>query len=658
MVFSNPPCENYNRVILLARVPRKKYGRQKWKPEKKSNRFLRLLLGSFLLGGAFLVVAIFFNPLVWRLNLRAELEKSKVATTVYDRNGEPVATLYSKTRLWVPIDAIPEKLREAFIATEDYRFYQHKGIDPRGILRALYRDIREGSKVQGGSTITQQLVKTLFFTHEKHFLRKIWEMAYAIRIEQQYSKRQILEFYLNSIYLGHGSWGVQGAAGLYFGKDVRNLNTTESALVAALARSPEYYSPFRHPEAALKRRNLVLRLMAKHGYLRQSEYQSLTQFPLAKLANPGAPYVGAYFADYAIDLLSQKTHYSEGYLRSSGMRIYTTMDRRIQAAAETAIRQLPAAGPDRWGVIQPQGAMVTLDPKTGEILALVGGRRYSAAEVNRAFQIHRQPGSAIKPFLFAAAMEAGYRPDSMFVDQPLEIDIHGKKWRPQNYDNKYRGPITLREALEESVNTVAVELTQSVGPGKVYALARRMGLDSLVAEGELNDVGLAPLALGGLTKGVTLLELTGAYSSLANHGIRSVPFGVLRAYDHRGKLIYHGGIRQEQVIEPKTAADLTSMMAGVITRGTGIQANIGAPAAGKTGTTNKNTNGWFIGYTDQLLTGVWIGNDLPDKPLIVKGVALGSGMAAAIWGNLMRRTLSTPAGPQPYWPDREIFESY
>jgi penicillin-binding protein 1A len=638
----------------LAKLRKRNY-RQPRKPQKP-NWLIRWSLGLFLLGGAVLVGLIFFNPLVWRLNLRAELEKSKVATTVYDRNGQPVATLYSKTRVWVPLDAIPKSLQEAFIATEDYRFYRHKGIDPRGLLRALYQDIREGGKVQGGSTITQQLVKTLFFTQEKHFLRKIWEMAYAIRIEQQYSKKHILEFYLNSIYLGHGTWGVQGAAGLYLGKQVRDLNTAECALLAALARSPEYYSPFRHPEAALRRRNLVLGLMARHGYLNRELYRSLVKLPLDKLSSPGTPYVGAYFADYAIHVLSQKTHFSENYLRSSGLRIYTTMDRRIQAAAETAIKQLPVAGADRWGVAQPQGAMVVLDPKTGEVLALVGGRRYSAAEVNRAFQFYRQPGSAIKPFLYAAAMEAGYRPDSMFVDEPLEINIYGKKWRPQNYDNKYRGPITLREALEESVNTVAVELTQKVGPGNVYALARRMGLESLVAEGELNDIGLAPLALGGLTKGVTLLELTGAYSPLANHGIHSAPFGILRAYDQGGKLIYHGGISREQVIEPRTAADLTSMMAGVITRGTGIQANIGVPAAGKTGTTNNNTNGWFVGYTEELLAGVWIGNDLPDRPLIVDGVALGSGMAAAIWGNLMRRALSTPAGLQPYWPGRGISE--
>ncbi len=621
----------------------------------KANHWIQLIIGIPLALFFLLIGFIFFNPLVWRLDLRAELEKSKIASTIYDRNGTAVATLYSKTRLWVPLNQIPAQLQQAFIATEDYRFYRHKGIDIYGILRAVYQDVRKGRKVQGGSTITQQLAKNLFFSHEKHFLRKIWEMAYAIRIEEQYRKSQILEFYLNSIYLGHGSWGVQGAAQTYFGKNAADLNLEECSLLAALARSPEYYSPFRHPDEALKRRNLVLQLMKKHGYLSAPSYSTAIRIPLKTLQNPGPSFIGAYFTDYVIEVLREATHYDDKYLRTSGLKIYTTMDRRIQAAAEKALAILPVQGPDRWGVVQPQGAITTIDPKTGEVLALVGGRRYSAAETNRAFQVYRQPGSAIKPFLYSTAVEAGYGPDTVLIDQPLEIDINGRKWRPQNYDSKYRGPITLREAVEESVNTVAVELTQKVGPGIVFTLAKRMGLDSLVGEGARNDVGLAPLALGGLTKGVTLLELTGAYSPLANQGLRSIPFGILRAYDYNGKLIYRGGIRQERVIEPQTAAVLTSMMTGVITRGTGIRANIGAPAAGKTGTTNNNTNGWFIGYTDELLTGVWIGNDRADQPLIVKGVALGSGTAAAIWGYFMRRALSLHVWLRPYWPGRGKF---
>lgn len=622
----------------------------------KRSRPLRFLLGFFLLGGFILAGLVFFNPFVWRLNLREELEKTKVASTVYDRSGAPVVTLYAKSRLWVPLMEIPKPLRDAFVATEDYRFYLHKGIDVHGIIRALYEDIRSGSKVQGGSTITQQLVKNLFFTHEKSWLRKIWEMAYAIRIEQQYSKDQILEFYLNCIYLGHGSWGVGSASQVYFGKRVQDLRLEQAALLAALARSPEYYSPFRHPRAALNRRNLVLHLMGKHRYLEGAAVASALSKPLATLSRPGSTYTGAYFADYVLKTLSQETGLSEGYLRSGGLKIYTTMDRRIQMAAEAALRGLPEAGQDHFGVVQPQGAIVALDPRSGEILALTGGKTYTAAQLNRSFQIYRQPGSAIKPFLYAAAVEAGYGPDSQMSDQPIAININGTLWRPQNYDNKYRGRITLRTALEESVNTVAVQLLQQVGPANVYALARRMGLTSLVASGERNDIGLAPLALGGLTKGVTLLELTGAYSSFAHEGIRSVPFGVFRVYDHRGKLIFRGRVRQERVIRPQTAATLTSMMQGVIARGTGIRANIGITAAGKTGTTNRNTNGWFIGFTPDLLAGVWIGNDRQDQPLVVKGAALGSGTAAAIWGDFMRRSAAEPVLIRPDSPGKRRSE--
>jgi penicillin-binding protein 1A len=626
--------------------------RKKPKKQPKQRKFSRFVLGLFLFSGFALIVLIFFNPLVWRLNLRAAVEKSKIASIVYDRNGAPVVNLYSRTRLWVPIRDIPAELQRAFVATEDYRFYQHKGIDLRGIIRALLQDIKTGQKVQGGSTITQQLVKNLFFTNEKYFFRKVMEMAYAIRIEQQYSKDRILEFYLNSIYLGHGTWGVEAASEVYFGKSVKNLTTTEAAMLAALAKSPEFYSPFRHPKAALDRRNLVLRLMVQHGYLAENRLKILTGEPVETLSAPGSTYTGAYFVDYVLSVLKDETKFSEKYLRTAGLKIYTTMDHEIQAAAELAVNILPAEGPDQLGITQPQGAIVALDPRNGQILGLVGGRRYSENQLNRAFGILRQPGSAIKPFLYAAAIEAGYRPETKVIDQPVVIVVNGQPWRPQNYDNKYRGEITLRAALEESVNTVAVQLVQNLGPANIFALAKQMGLKDLVGEGTLNDIGPAPLALGGLTRGVSLLEITEAYSSFANQGLRSRPFGILRVYDQGGKLIYRGAIDQQPVISPETAGMLTSMMEGVITRGTGIRANIGIRAAGKTGTTNWNTNGWFIGYSSDLLAGVWIGNDRADQPLLVKGVALGSGMAAGIWGDFMRRALAKTAILQPYWPDQ------
>lgn len=609
------------------------------KPKTRGlKRFSRLILAILLLSGFGLAGIIFFNPWIWRLDLRMELEKNKIASTVFDRNGQPLVTLYAKTRLWTPISQIESKLKEAVVATEDNRFYLHKGVDVRGIARALYQDIRAGKKLQGGSTITQQLVKNLFFSHEKRVSRKILEMAYAIRIEQQYRKEEILEFYLNSIYLGHGTWGVAGAAEVYFGKSVSQLTIGESALIAGLAKSPGFYSPFRDLDRARQRRDVVLELMRKYGYLDEAQYEAAIQEDIRILDKPGAGYPGAYFVDYVIEILKQETDYSENQLRSEGLKIYTTMDRHIQKIGERAFDVLPEAGVDRWGVMQPQGALVALNPGNGEILALVGGRRFSAAQVNRAFQIYRQPGSALKPFLFAAALEDGYTPDTMLEDRPLEIEVNGEIWRPQNYNNQYRGWISLQTALEDSVNTIAVQMVQNTGIERVYALIEQMGINSLVREGARNDRGLAPLALGGLTRGVTLLNLTAAYSAFANQGKRREPYGVSRVYDRHGKLIYRGGSRETQVIPAETATTLTQMMSGVIQRGTGIRARPIENGAGKTGTTNQNTNGWFIGYTDQILAGVWLGNDRADEPLRVNGVSLGSGTAAAIWGEFVRKS--------------------
>ncbi|HOJ77923.1 MAG TPA: PBP1A family penicillin-binding protein [Bacillota bacterium] len=616
-------------------MPSKKRSKKRAKPRRKIPRFF---LGLILLAGLVLLCLVFFNPWVWRLDLRGALEQSKVASTVYDREGAAIATLYGKPRLWIKIDQIPVKLREAFIATEDARFYQHKGIDIRGITRALYHDLRTRSKLQGGSTITQQLVKNIFFTNEKDFLRKILEMSYAIRVEQQYSKDQILEFYLNSIYLGHGTWGIAAAAEVYFGKPVTKLSIAEGALIAALAKSPEYYSPFRNYQAGLKRRNLVLKLMWQYGYLTEAEYRDSVNEPLEILDRPGTAYVGAYFVDYVLDVLRAQTSFDENYLRSAGLKIYTTMDREIQKAAEQALLELPEDGADQWGILQPQGALVAINAQNGGLLAIVGGRRYSAAQINRSYKLLRQPGSAIKPFVFAAALEEGYSPDSELSDQPLELEVAGKIWRPQNYDNKYRGLITLRRALEESVNTVAIQLVQNIGIGRVMEQMKRMGITNLVETGTKNDHSLAPLALGGLTKGVNLLELTASYSPFANQGVYSEPFGITRVYDGSGRLIFQAGPRQRQVISPEIAVAMTSIMEGVITRGTGLRARIAEKqAAGKTGTTNRNTNAWFIGYTDTVLAGVWLGNDQAGKPLQAKGVPLGSGTAAAIWGEFLRR---------------------
>lgn len=585
------------------------------------------------------LAAVFIRSLLAPIDLSARLEAVKRASVILDRQGREVTTLYAAGRVWVPLSKIPPFLRRAVVASEDIRFYRHRGIDPRGVARALYQDLRAGRFYQGGSTITQQLAKIVLLTSQRTFWRKASDIAYALRIERQYSKDEILQFYLNEVYLGHGAVGVEGAAQTYFGRHVWELNRREAAMIVGLIRGPEYYSPFRRPKVATDRVKTVLEAMVRARYLKPADIRKITGEPLHLLASPGRASPGGYFISQVIAEIRQRFGWSEEYIRRAGLEIRTTMDAGLQRAAEDTIRLLPV-GYKEQGVAQPQGAIVALDPANGAVRALVGGRDYLTSPLNRATRSPRQPGSAIKPFAFAAAMEKGYSPASILVDEPSTYWVDGRSWQPRNYDDEYRGPITLREAMEESVNTIAVKLVQDLGPRLVFDLARRMGLSSLVAGGTRNDVGLAPLALGGLTKGVTPLELTAAYAAFSNGGFRVEPYFYTTITDRSGNVITVDEPRRQRVISARTAYLVTDMMRGVITRGTGARASIGRPAAGKTGTTTDYTNGWFVGYTPELVTGVWIGNDRGDRPMRTSQGNLGSGMASALWGVFMERALA------------------
>ncbi|MGQ9778429.1 MAG: transglycosylase domain-containing protein [Bacillota bacterium] len=573
------------------------------------------------------------------VKLEERLETAARASVVLDRNGVQVATLYAGNRLWVPLTKIPLFLRRAVIATEDARFYRHHGIDLRGLARALYHNLRAGRIEQGGSTITQQLAKISFLTPERTIWRKIADIAYAFRLERRYSKDEILRFYLNQIYLGHGAFGVEAAAQTYFGRHVWEINHKEAMLLAGLIRGPERYSPFRNKRAAEERIRTVAGLMQRYDGLRQEESQRFLREPLRLLPTPGR-LQGGYFVAQVIDDLRGRFGWSEEFIRRGGLEIRTTMDLKIQRAAEETIRRLPVGYRDAQGIPQPEGAIVALDPYDGAVRALVGGRDHLLTPLNRATRAHRQPGSAIKPFAYAAALEAGYSPETIYVDEPTVFWVDGRTWQPKNYDDIYRGPITLREALVYSVNVVAACLVRDLGPRRVFELARRMGLSSLVPSGKRNDVGLAPLALGGLTRGVTPFELTVAYAAFANGGFRVRPFLYTRILDRRGRVIVAEAPRRERVIAARTAALMTEMMQGVVERGTGVRAKIDRPAAGKTGTTSDYSDGWFIGYTPELLAGVWIGNDESNRPMKTSEGYLGSGMAASLWGTFMTRALS------------------
>ncbi|NLM38305.1 MAG: hypothetical protein GX202_09310, partial [Firmicutes bacterium] len=437
---------------------------------------------------------------------------------------------------------------------------------------------------------------------------------------------------LNGIYFGHGVYGVEGAARFYFAKHVWELSLAEQATLVGLIRGPELYTPYRHPERALKRRNLILEVLLGQGLLTGREYEQLTALPLEVEQDPSYLTTGGYFADYIVDWLTEQYGWSAQYIRAGGLRIYTTLDAYIQRVAEETIAALPK---DEKG--GPEAALVALDPKSGQILAMVGGRNYRFSKYNRAVRMRRQIGSAIKPLIFAAAVENGFTTDTLVVDEPVTYTVNGRSWTPQNADNEYRGVIPLRDALAWSLNTVAVRLVDELGVPAVFAFLQRLGLP-LVENGPRNDKALAPLALGGLTEGVTPLELSTSFTALANRGVRSQPLGVLRVEDARGRVLRRGSLRQKQVIRSETAQAVTEMMQGVITYGTGQSADPGRPAAGKTGTSNENTDAWFVGYTPELLATVWLGND-DRRPLRIEGRDIGGGTAGQYWGSFVRRAL-------------------
>lgn len=560
----------------------------------------------------------------------------RMVSEVYDRNGRLIGNLFYYRRIWTPITKIPQNVQNAVVSIEDVRYYEHNGIDLKGMTRALINDLIPGGPMEGGSTITQQLAKIVLLSSERTIGRKIQDISYALEIEKTYTKKEILEFYLNSIYLAHGNVGVEAASRYYFGKSVSALNLAQSAMLAGIIRSPEYYSPFKNPKRAKERRNLVLKKMLEHKYITTVQYKQAVSQNLGTVLPSETASVGAYFLDYVHRFLVKEGKFTAEELRYGGYKIYTTLDLSMQREAERSMNVIPRY----TAKTQPQAALITLDPQNGHILAMVGGRNYGQSQLNRSVTAHRQPGSAIKPIVYATALENGFTAASIFVDKELSITLpDGKQWKPENYDHKFQGKMTLREALRQSVNTVAIQLLQAVGVDKVFNQARRMGLTSLVENGANHDKNLAPLALGGLTKGVTPLELATAYTALANQGLLSKPMVVLRVEDGRGQVLKEFQAEEPKpVLSPQTAYIMTSMMKDVVELGTGLRARIpGRPVAGKTGTSSDYTNAWFVGYTPDLLTAVWLGNDRQEQPMVYKEGSVGSSVAAEVWGIYMSR---------------------
>jgi penicillin-binding protein 1A len=563
-----------------------------------------------------------------------------LGTKIYGSDDQFLTEFQAERRIFVPLQQIPLVLRNAVIAVEDARFYSHFGVDLKGILRAAYANFRRGRVVEGGSTITQQLAKVLFLTPDRSLSRKVKEALLALELEKRYSKDRLLELYLNQIYMGHGSYGVEAAARMYFGKSVQHLALPEAALLAALPRSPGNYSPFERPEVAQRRRAVVLARMLEQGYISDVESRQANRAALGLVPPDRRRGSGQYFLEHLQQTLEAK--YGGDVLYKAGLSVYTTLDPALQRVAEQAVRDGLAALQERQAArpgakdpaattarpAAPEGAALVMEAQTGYVRALVGGSDFARSEFNRALNARRQPGSAFKPFVYLAALEAGRSPADVLEDVPVRYVSAGKVWAPENYDGKFRGPVSLHQALEESINVPTIRLLEEIGVPRVIDAARRAGIRSPLPQ----DL---TLALG--SGDVTLLELTAAYATLANQGVRMEPIFVRYVTDAQGRLLEENIPEGREAVDPGIARTLTHMLRGVIQRGTGIGARVlGRPLAGKTGTTNDFSNAWFVGYTPSIVGAVWLGYDLPRS---LGHDETGARAALPVWLAIMRAAL-------------------
>jgi len=580
---------------------------------------LPLLLGATSLGGAYTGMALRFAqlPKVNALQYYAPIE----TTEIYDDKKRLMMKLFGEeNRRVIALNQVPDKVQRAIISAEDSRFFEHKGIDWWGMARAFKQNFERKAAIQGGSSITQQIVKNTFLTPERTPQRKLAEAWLAVEVEKTFSKYQILELYLNQIYWGHNAYGIEAAAMTYFGKPAAKLNISEGAMLAGILTGPEIYSPYRNRKGAEHRMRLTLDRMRELGHISPVEYeQALKNKPkLAGLKAGSMKY--PYFTSYVLALLKQNYADSKSYRQ--GLRIYTTINSQWQEQAEKALKehisQLKSLNVE-------QAALVGIDPQTGFVKAMVGGRNYTESQFNRAWQAQRQPGSSFKPFVYLTAFARGYSPGHVEIDEPIQYRFGNYIWKPKNYGGGFSGAMTLQRALETSVNIIAVKLGDKVGNGNVIETAHRLGIRS-----SMRNVLSLPLGASE----VNPLEMANAYSTIARGGRYLEPTPILRIEDRYGNVLEDNAQRQaEPVFSPEASYQLIKVMKGVILRGTAPAANIGRPVAGKTGTTSDHRDAWFVGFTPQLCTAVWIGNDTPTR---MYGGATGGTMAATLWARFMR----------------------
>ena len=581
---------------------------------------IAFILFSVLTGilGGFLYWTISDLPNVRLLEEYAPLESSKV----FSIDGKVLAEFYLERRTYIPHYQIPDHVKNAFISVEDIRFYKHSGVDVIGIARALWSDIKAGGIVEGGSTITQQLARMLFLKPEKSLNRKIKEAALSLRIEKRYTKEEILGMYLNQAYFGTRAYGIEAAAQTYFGKSVGDLTIAEAALLAGMPKAPSLYTPFRNPGRTKERRAKVLRHMLANGFITESQFSEAAGTPL-----PVNPHFRKYEAPFFIEILRQnlETRYGND-LYTSGYRIHSTVDYRLQQAAEEAVKSGIAAIEKRVksGV---EAALIAIDMRTGHVKAMVGGSNFWRNQFNRATQALRQPGSAFKPFVYMTAIEEGMRADDMISDLPISFRgaKAGQTWTPRNYDGTYHGVVTLQTAIARSLNAATVRLAANVGIRNVIGTAKRLGIRSSLQP-------YMPLALGA--SDVTLLDMVSAYSAFSS-GFKPKILYYERILNRDGVVINETTPVFEELLSAEDAEQMKTLLKAVVEEGTAVKAKaLGRPLYGKTGTTNDYTDAWFIGFDERLVAGVWVGRD-NHKP--IGPAETGTRAALPIWIDFMKK---------------------
>ena len=579
------------------------------------------MLSSSIVAGGLVGLAISFRNLPDVRVLRSYFPSE--TTYIYDVKGKLLASIHGEAnREVVPMDNISPELKRAVLAIEDSNFYLHQGINPSSVGRALLTNWRRNEVVEGGSTVTMQLVKNIFLSPKRKVSRKIAEAVLAIRLEQILTKDQILEMYLNQVYWGHNNYGAQTAARTYFGKSAANLTLAESAMMAGLIQAPEDYSPFVNKTLAKKQQEIVLQRMLDLGWITPQEKatalkQQLKYGRIRSFQGSALPYI----TDAVTDELAKR--FGREALLKGGMRVQTTVDTDFQQMAEETV--------NRWhyrllgeGVYADQMALVAVDPRTHFVKALVGGVDYKRSQFNRATQSRRQPGSSFKPFVYYTAFASGkYDPESTVYDSPVTYG----NYSPRNYDGSFAGAMSIRHALELSRNVPAIKMGQAVGLNKVIQTCRTLGMKSPIEP-------VISLPLGSVD--LTPLEMAGAYATFANNGWQSDTTVIARVTDSSGNILLDNTPKPQLVLDPWAAASLTSVLESVINNGTGKEAQLGRPAAGKTGTTSSERDIWFVGYVPQLAAAVWVGND-NSRPLGYG--ATGGVFVAPIWRDFMQKAL-------------------